>query len=297
MKNKTVKMLLCAGAFLTSFGLLGAQTHPQNVLSFAILGDCEPKPEALFPNLSDAVDDTNRLVDAGVVSFAIGVGDLAHKGTLIQYVGMTPHLRRLKVPFYPIMGNEEHGSTVERFLEFAALWNQGKATIEGTKYVLDLDPVAMVFASPDFSRQFNDESIDWILATIDRLAPKPVFLIVHGAQVGVYQEAPDKGIEHPRFASEVVARANLAAVISGDLHMDMDRVKHSKKIGHVHYLHVSSLERTKVPDETRHVPMFRVVHVMDNGEVRVHTYQTGNPTPLDRHDYSFVIPQLVRATP
>lgn len=294
MKYKILQTLLGFGLFSFACATLGAQTSPQNLLSFAVLGDCEPKPEALFPNLSNAVDDTNRLVDAGVVSFAVGVGDLAHKGTLIQYVGMTPHLRRLKVPFYPIMGNEEHGSTPTRFLEFAALWNENKTTIEGTRYVLDREPVALVFASPDFSRQFNDESIDWVLAQIDRLAPKPVFLIVHAAQVGVYGERADKGVENPRFATEVVARKNVAAVISGDLHMDMDRVTHSKQIGHVHYLHVPSLERTKVPDETRHIPMFRVVHVMDNHEVRVHTYQTGNPAPLERHDYSFPLPSIQR---
>lgn len=265
------------------------QANPESILSFAVLGDAEPKPEARFPNLSDAVDDVNRLAAARVIEFAVGVGDLPHKGTLEQYVAVTPHLRRLKVPFYSIMGNEEHGASVERYLEFAALWNKGKAEIEGTRYVLERDRLALVFASPDYSRQFNDEGIDWLLTTLDRLAPKPVFLIVHAAQAGVYPEDPDKGVTHPRFATEVVTRENLKAVISGDLHLDMDRVEHSKQIGQVHYLHIPALERTKLPDATRHRPMFRVVHVMDHGEVWVHTYETGQRIPLEQHGYRFSI--------
>lgn len=262
---------------------------PESVLSFAVLGDAEPKPEARFPNLSDAVDDINRLADARVVELVVGVGDLPHKGKLEQYVALTPHLLRLKVPFYPIMGNEEHGASVERFLEFARLWTRGKTTIASPKYVIERDELALVFASPDYSREFNDVGIEWLIHTIDGLAPKPVFLIVHAAQAGVYPEDPEKGVTHPRFVREVITRPNLKAVISGDLHLDLDRVEHSKQIGHVHYLHMPALERTKLPDTTRHHPMFRVVHVMSDGSVRVDTYATGDRRPLAQHAYEFKI--------
>ena len=46
------------------------------------------------------------------IDFVVGVGDIAHKGTVIQYENATTVLESLKLPFYPIMGNEEHGSTV-----------------------------------------------------------------------------------------------------------------------------------------------------------------------------------------
>lgn len=290
MQQTTIRTLSAVAGLLLAAVIPGLQAAPaDNILSFAVLGDAEPKPEARFPNLSDAVDDVNRLADAQVVEFAVGIGDLPHKGTLVQYVALSPHLQRLKIPFYPIMGNEEHGSTVERFLEFASLWNEGKTSIESTRYVVERDELALVLASPDYSRQFSDEGIDWLVATIDRLAPKPVFLVIHAAQAGVYKENPEKGVTHPRFVEEVVARENVAAVISGDLHMDMDRVEHSKKIGHVHYLHIPALERTKLPDATRHLPMFRVVHLMEDGEVRVDTYQTGHRQPLERHAYRFRI--------
>ncbi|MEQ9825964.1 MAG: serine/threonine protein phosphatase [Puniceicoccaceae bacterium] len=288
MTHSHIRLIALLTGLLTAL-IPALQASPESILSFAILGDAEPKPEARFPNLSDAVDDINRLAAAGIIEFAAGIGDLPHKGTLEQYVAVTPHLRSLKVPFYPIMGNEEHGASVERFLEFANLWNKGKVMIEGTRYVIERDAIALVFASPDYSRQFSDEGIDWLLTTIDDLAPKPVMLLVHAAQVGVFPENPEKGVTHPRFAAEVVTRANLQVVISGDLHLDMDRVEHSKQIGSVHYLHIPALERTKLPDATRHRPMFRVVHVMDNGEVRVDTYETRQRIPLDRHDYRFNI--------
>ncbi|MDR7122721.1 metallophosphoesterase [Rheinheimera soli] len=258
------------------------------VLAFAVLGDAEPKPEPQFPNVAAAVADVNQLTEPLKLSFVVGVGDIAHKGTEIQYENATPVLQQLKLPFYPIMGNEEHGSTVERFMQYANLWNQGKVTLDSPKYVLEYDAVALVFASPDHGRDFNDQGISWILGEMKRLNNKPVLLVVHGAQAGVYPENAEKGIHHPGFA-EVIAQPNLVAVISGDLHMDMDRTEHSKQLGQVHYLHIPALERTKIPDETKHTPMFRVFSLNDKGIMQVDTYQTGVATPLPQHSYSFSI--------
>jgi Icc protein len=286
---------LLAAAQLVALSLVAACATPAPAaeetvtLRFAVLGDAEPKPLAEFPNMAAAVADVNALASRERIDFVVGVGDIAHKGTLLQYEAATPVLQALTLPFYPIMGNEEFNESEERFLEFANRWNEGKATFDSRRYVQDQGPVVMVYASPDFSRQFNDEGVAWMLEQVKAAAPKPVFLIVHGAQVGVYPENAEKGIENPAFA-EVIAQPNLAAVISGDLHMDMDRVDHSKQIGQVHYLHIPALERTKIPDETRHTPMFRVVTVSEGGRVTVDTYEVGNPAALERHAYSFDLP-------
>lgn len=261
------------------------------MLSFAVLGDAEPKPKAEFPGVAAAVDDVNRLAEERPLAFVAGVGDIAHKGTVIQYENVTPILQRLTLPFYPIMGNEEHGDTVERYLKYANLWNQGKIEIDHQSYVLEYEKLALVFASPDHGRDFGDEGIAWIRTQVERLESKPVFLIVHGSQTGVYPENPDKGITHAGFA-DIVAHPNVAAVISGDLHMDMERVDHSKQIGHVHYLHIPALERTKIPDETRHTPMFRTFSVSQAGQVLVETYQVDVKEPLARHEYRFELPDL-----
>ncbi|MGM0429558.1 MAG: metallophosphoesterase family protein [Pseudomonadota bacterium] len=260
------------------------------VLRFAVLGDAEPKPKAEFPGVSAAVDEVNRLAEDGTMDFVVGVGDIAHKGTVIQYENVTPILQRLSLPFYPIMGNEEHGDTVERYLKYTNLWNDGKITLEQPSYVLEYDSVALVLASPDFGRDFGDEGIAWMLEQVTQLAPKPVLLVVHGAQTGVYPENADKGVTHEGF-EDIVAQPNLAAVISGDLHMDMERVNHSKRIDHVNYIHIPALERTKIPDETRHTPMFRVFSIFDDGQVLVETYQVDVEEPLARHEYWFELPK------
>ncbi len=261
-------------------------------LRFAVLGDAEPKPQAEFPNMAEAVADVNALAARERIDFVVGVGDIAHKGTLIQYDAATPVLQALSLPFFPIMGNEEFNETEERFIEYANLWNEGKATFTSRRYVQDRGSVVMVYASPDFSRDFNDDGIDWILEQVRAVHPNPVFLIVHGAQAGVYPENAGKGITHPRF-TEVAAQPNLAAVISGDLHMDMDRVDHSKEIDGVHYLHIPALERTKIPDETSHTPMFRVFTVTQDGDVGVDTYRVGTLTPLEEHAYQFALSDAV----
>lgn len=288
MDIKTRLMIFTAivsALMIVSVTAVKASADDGVLLRFAVLGDAEPKPEPLFPGVAAAVRDVNALAASGRIDFVVGVGDLAHKGTVVQYENVTPILQQLSRSFYPIMGNEEHNATVARFIEYAGRWNP---EITAPRYVQDRGPVVMVYASPDFGRDFNDEGIDWILGQVRAAAPKPVFLVTHAAQAGVYPENAEKGVHNPRFA-EIVAESNLAAVISGDLHMDMDRVVHSRQIGHVHYLHMPALERTKIPDETRHTPMFRIVSIMDTGEVQVDTYQTGAAEPLARHAYSFVL--------
>jgi 3',5'-cyclic-AMP phosphodiesterase len=261
--------------------------HEENdsiMLRIAILGDAEPKPLAEFPNMKAAVNQINELGKKQSIDFVIGVGDIAHKGTEIQYEAATPILQNLEAPFYPIMGNEEHGSTVERYLHYAQKWN---SKIVNPSYLIMHEKLAFVFASPDQGRDFDDNGANWILEQITRLAPKPVVLIVHSAQKGVYPENAEKGISNQLFIKKVISQANLAVVVSGDLHMDMDRVNHSKQIENVHYLHIPALERTKIPDETKHTPMFRVMTIRKDGKVRIDTYATGNLVPQEKLTYSF----------
>jgi 3',5'-cyclic-AMP phosphodiesterase len=254
------------------------------ILRVAILGDAEPKPLAEFPNMAAAVEQVNILSQTLPIDFVIGVGDIAHKGTEIQYEAATEVLQKLTIPFYPIMGNEEHGSTVERYLHYAKQWN---SQIDSTRYVLEYDQIAFVFASPDYSRDFEDSGALWILEQLQRFAPKPVVLVLHGAQQGVYPENAEKGVSNQLFRDKVISQPNLTVVISGDLHMDMDRVDHSKQIDHVHYLHIPALERTKIPDETNHTPMFRVMTIGKDGEVIIDTYAVGETNPRREHAFSF----------
>lgn len=260
------------------------ETNDPVVFRIAFLGDAEPKPVAEFPNMDAAVDQINALTEYQQMDFVIGVGDIAHKGTEIQYEAATPILQKLRIPFYPIMGNEEHNSTVEQYMYYARKWNPD---LDTTRYVLEYEQFAFVLASPDSSREFTDDGARWVLDQVQRLSPKPVFLVVHGAQQGVYEENPDKGISNTFFKDQVISQNNLIAVISGDLHMDMDRVNHSKQIGNTHYLHIPALERTKIPDETNHTPMIRLMSITESGKVVFETYIVGNMEPNPKYRYEF----------
>jgi Icc protein len=285
--NKGITNNTVAVNHAESSEFLIAGLHDENdsiMLRIAILGDAEPKPLAEFPNMAAAINQINELGKMQSIDFVIGVGDIAHKGTEIQYEAATPVLQKLEAPFYPIMGNEEHGSTVERYLHYAQKWN---SKIVSPSYVIMHEKLAFVFASPDQGRDFEDSGANWILEQITRLAPKPVVLIVHGAQQGVYPENAEKGISNQLFIQKVISQTNLAVVISGDLHMDMDRVNHSKQIENVHYLHIPALERTKIPDETNHTPMFRVMTIGKDGKVIIDTYSVGNLVPQEKLTYSF----------
>lgn len=254
------------------------------LLRVAILGDAEPKPLAEFPNMAAVVQQVNTLAQRYPIDFVIGVGDIAHRGTKVQYEAATPVLQKLNAPFYPIMGNEEYESTVERYLHYAQNWNNKVMSI---RYVLNHDKLAFVFASPDHSREFDDSGALWILEQLQRLAPKPVILVVHAPPKGVYSENLEKGVSNQLFREKVISQPNLAVVISGDLHMDMNRVNHSKKLEHVHYLHIPGLERTKIPDETSHTPMFRLMTIAKDGKVTIDTYAVNETVPREEHAYSF----------
>lgn len=277
-------------AELSEFSITATQAeNDTTLLRIAFLGDAEPKPLAEFPNMAAAVEQINALAQTLPIDFVIGVGDIAHKGTEIQYEAATEVLQKLTIPFYPIMGNEEHGSTVERYMHYAKKWNN---SLQQPSYVVNHEKLAFVFASPDHGREFDDSGALWILEQLQRLAPKPVVLIVHGAQKGVYPENAEKGIANQLFIEKVILQPNLAAIISGDLHMDMDRVVHSKQLDHVHYLHIPGLERTKIPDETNHTPMFRVMTIGKDGEVSIDTYAVGVSAPIEKHAYVFSITLL-----
>lgn len=310
MKLRTLllSILVLTGAFLQAFayplakpadGLLASppanlqtgkgpitlnQPEDTIALRIAFLGDMEPKPLPEFPNTEKAVHLINQLSQTQAIDFVIGIGDVAHKGTEVQYEAATGVLQKLNRPFYPIMGNEEHGSTVERYLHYAGQWN---SDVKETRYVLEYPSVAFLLVSPDYERDFTNEGAMWILDQMEALAPKPIILVVHASQRKVFPEIPKKGVKNKLFRKRVISRPNLKAMISGDLHMDMDRVNHSKKLKDVHYLHIPALERTKIPDESRHVPMIRVMSISTSGFVSVKTYSVMDGKPLPRHFYSF----------
>ena len=240
-------------------------------LRFAVIGDGEPKPDAEFPGLKAAIESINELAEDHDLSFVAGIGDIPHKGTVVQYEAALEVLKDLEIPLYPIMGNEEYNASEQRYLEYANRWNQGRVHVRALKYVVETQPMALIFATPEKDgRDFHDKGVRWIEAQLDAIGDKPTVLFIHGAPQAVFPEGGDKGVANPEFLG-LMDRSSLVATFSGDLHMDLTRVEGVREKYGVHHVHVPALERTKLPDKARHVPYYRIVSVLDNREVVVNT--------------------------
>lgn len=197
-------------------------------------------------------------------------------------------LENLALPFYPIMGNEEYGASEERYLDYANRWNRGRATIEALKYTIDTPHLALIFATPEKDgRDFHDEGIQWIEDELDSLGQKPAVLFIHGAPQDVFPEGGDKGVQNPEFL-RLMDKDNLVATFSGDLHMDLSRAEGVREKYGVHHVHVPALERTKLPDKAQHVPYYRVVSLLESGDVVISTVNavTGKVEPAFHYRFS-----------
>lgn len=257
------------GPLVLFFGLISAgiahcdDSHP--VLTFAVIGDAEPKPKAEFPGVSAAVETLNNLAEPRNIEFVFGVGDLPHKATDIQYKNLTAVLETLRLPFYPIMGNEEFNGSKEKFLSHAQYWGSNTQPIDAIRYTIEHPVATFVSASPDLDgREFTDEGVTWIKEQFEAKPNQPKFLFVHGAQVGIFPEGGDKGTAHPEFPT-LAEHDSLALIFSGDLHMDILRVDGIVEDQGIHHVHIPALERTKIPDESFHHPYFRLVTLYNDG--------------------------------
>ena len=271
-----------------------ADRLPENaVLTFAVIGDGEPKPDAEFPGMSAAVESINAMLAQHDLSFVAGIGDIPHKATIVQYDASVGVLKNLQLPFYPIMGNEEYNGTEQRYLEYANRWNQGRVEIDALKYTVDTEHLALIFATAEIDgRDFHDSEVQWIEDELDSIGKKPAMLFIHGAPQAVFPEGGDKGVRNPAFL-RLMKKNNLIATFSGDLHMDLNRVQGAREKYGVHHVHVPALERTKLPDKAQHIPYFRMVSVLEQGDVVVSTVNavTGKMEPSFEYRFSLDRPE------
>jgi len=259
------------------------------VLTFAVVGDAEPKPEAAFPGLAATVDTLNAMAQSRKIEWVFGVGDLPHKATDIQYENLTAVLQNLRLPFYPLMGNEEFHGSPEKFLRFAQSWGNATQPIDDIRYTIDHPIALFVSATPDLNgREFTTQGTAWIDQQLAGAATKPAFLFVHGAQVGIFPEGGDKGTAQPEF-SDLSKHENLVAIFSGDLHMDLHRIDGIVSHRGVDHVHIPAVERTKVPDESFHHPYFRLVTLYQDGlgVIELIDSETGQTLPKFTHRFDY----------
>lgn len=255
-------------------GPSSGNTLPQVVtVRFAVFGDAEPKPTPSFVFLSAAVDAVNELNRRLPIDFVAGVGDIAHQGLEQQYENATIEIRRLEVPFFTIMGNEELAGDSERFLEYAREWNDDCGLIPSPSYAFEWNGVYFVFATASIDRRdFSDADIDWILEQLDDAYDKHVVLFTHLPAPMIFTEATsDRTIQTERFG-EVLAHPNIRLVFSGHLHLNPHQGRYLVTKNGIHHVNVPPLERTKAPPGAPHEPYFLLVTIFDIGSVLLQAY-------------------------
>ena len=246
-------------------------------IRFAIIGDVEPKPEPDFGNLHRVVDAINVLHDEVPFAFIAGTGDIAHRGTELQYRGASEALQRLPdIPVWPILGNEEYGSTEARFFEYVRLWNRGGEDINTPSYVRHAGGLRFVFATArQGGKELTDEEVEWIGSAVDgdgvgANGRTPAFLFTHQGAHGIFPDAVGgRSMKRTELNKRILPRPNLMAVFSGHSHMNVDTCQtHVCDEFGVHHVHIPGIERTKVGGE--HIPRFRMVAIEDS-VMTIHT--------------------------
>lgn len=263
-------------------------TDTDNV-HFALLGDVEPKPDPDFSNLEKAVEAINKINEKTPFDFVAGIGDIPHKGTLIQYEGATESLKKLKVALFAIMGNEELGGGEELFLEYAARWNGNSAEQPQLQYTKYFGRYAYIFITATVNGvRFSETDLDWLEEQLQRNADRDIILFTHAPAKDIFPEVQPRSIPNERFV-EILRGSNVRLQFSGHTHMDPDYTKTciTDPFG-IHHVHIPGIERTKVGET--HTPRFRTAMMQADGKVTIQTYNLKKDSFEEEHSFSFEIP-------
>jgi Icc protein len=192
MKSGLVREHICPILNLNDFYFLREPpiTVPKCLCRFALLGDVEPKPDPVFTWFERAIALINRLTAMEKIDFTACVGDIIHAGKLIQYQEATAIIKKLATPFFTIMGNEELNEGRERFMEFAAQWNQNPGAIPDISYVKEFGGIRFVFATAeDRGKTFTEAETLWIEEQFRSAPDIPGMLFIHASIPGIFPDA------------------------------------------------------------------------------------------------------------
>ncbi|RQG87774.1 serine/threonine protein phosphatase [Natrarchaeobius halalkaliphilus] len=270
----------------------GDQSSPgqdSDVLRVPIVGDLEPKPDPVFDNFESAIDAINRLAEDRSFDFVAGIGDVAHKGTRVQYEAATEILQDLEAPFYPILGNEELEESTDRFFEYAKTWNDDPSAIPDISYVKTANDVLFVFATASKNgKDFDEEELDWIESKLEAHEDLPAVLFVHAAPQNVFPEG--RTMQTANF-DRILSMPNVSAVFSGHSHMSVhETTTYARDEWENHHVHIPGIERTKVGDD--HVPRFRIATIASDGRTTVETYNVDEDQFEDEHEVTFQLKRV-----
>ena len=129
--------------------------------------------------LADAIAAVNALRPAP--DYVVVTGDLANGGEAPQYEHFAQLMRELRVPYVVIPGNHDDR---ERLRETLPASTFGDARTPRIRYAYDMFPVRLIGldatrARPWLGAAVDDETLDWLEATLREQLDRPTILAVH----------------------------------------------------------------------------------------------------------------------
>jgi hypothetical protein len=240
-------------------------------IRFAVLGDVEPKPDAVFTHFQSAIERINIIHAQTPLDFVAAVGDIPHNGTVEQYENASSVIATLRPPLLTIMGNEEMAGGIERFRQYAARWLTTSPDEIELRYTREFGPYTCIFLTSGMNGvELCDSDLDWLEEQAGRASRSTPLLFTHAPAKDIFDINQSRAIQSKRFA-EILRRSSIRLHFSGHTHIDPDfTATHVVDPHGVHHIHVPGIERTKVGE--KHTPRFRLVDLRPDGFVEVQTF-------------------------
>lgn len=174
----------------------------RNRLVFAVVGDSQGR-SFVWENVIDAINTASP-------EFMLHCGDMVASGTRVQYEDFASQTNKLKMPWYPVLGNHDiRGDGLSLFTELTGKDRYYSFLEKGHKFI-----------ALDSSQGFIDDlQISWLMEQLEWDGPKFVFM-----HIPPFDPLPE--VEHSfldkdqaKRLKELFADANVKAVFTGHVHI------------------------------------------------------------------------------
>jgi predicted phosphodiesterase len=174
----------------------------RNRLVFAVVGDSQGR-SFVWENVIGAINTASP-------EFLLHCGDMVASGTRVQYEDFTSQTNKLKMPWYPVLGNHDiRGDGLSLFTELTGKGRYYSFLEKGHKFI-----------ALDSSQGFIDDlQMSWLMEQLEWNGPKFVFM-----HIPLFDPLPE--VEHSftdrdqaNKLKELFAAKDVKAVFNGHVHI------------------------------------------------------------------------------
>lgn len=174
----------------------------RNRLVFAVVGDSQGR-SFVWENVIDAINTASP-------EFLLHCGDMVASGTRVQYEDFASQTNKLKMPWYPVLGNHDiRGDGLSLFTELTGKGRYYSFLEKGHKFI-----------ALDSSQGFIDDlQMSWLMEQLQWNGPKFVFM-----HIPLFDPLPE--VEHSftdrdqaNKLKELFAAKDVKAVFNGHVHI------------------------------------------------------------------------------